>query len=270
MYSEGSDFVIGRGKLYLIFVLIIMNAEYIQNYVRFPVTRWSLIAEAGNEDVERKKIALSELLNQYLPVLKTYLVYHKRIMPEKADDLLQGFVCSKILEQEIISRASSKRGKFRSFILTALNNYIINVYHKECSSRCVLNHSLQLDAEYMSVLADKKLQPSDIFNIEWAKHVISSALEQMKRECQSTDRMKLWEIFNARVVMPALEHKEPISYEKLIKMFDIQSPIQASNLLVTAKRMFIRYLRSVIRDYVASESEIDEEVRDLQRVLSKL
>ena len=53
---------------------------------RFPMTQWSLVAQAGQED---RREALGRLLEQYLPALRAHLVYGKRLPPDRADDLLQ-------------------------------------------------------------------------------------------------------------------------------------------------------------------------------------
>ena len=71
----------------------------------FPSTRWSLVARAGQIDPESRREALGELLGRYLPALRAHLIHHKRLAPEKADDLVQEFITSKILEKDLIARA---------------------------------------------------------------------------------------------------------------------------------------------------------------------
>jgi hypothetical protein len=78
----------------------------------------------------------------------------------------------------------------------------------------------------------------------------------------------VWGIFDARVVTPMLEHSEPLSYEQLVARMGFTSPAQASNVLVTAKRMFIRIIRGVIGEYELGDEGIDAEIADLRLLLS--
>lgn len=67
---------------------------------------------------------------------------------------------------------------------------------------------------------------------------------------------------------PALNHAPLPSYETLVQRFGFQSPTQASNLLITAKRMFRRALADTVRDTVAGESQVEEEIRELKAILA--
>ena len=58
-------------------------------------------------------------------------------------------------------------------------------------------------------------------------------------------------------------------YEELVAKFGLRSPSEASNLLITAKRMFARVLREVVRETVADEAEVETEIMELKRILSR-
>ena len=92
----------------------------------FPNTSWSLIARTAHSSTSVRRRALAALLNQYSPALQAYLIGRRGVGQERAGDVLQGFVVSKVLEQRIIRRADQTRGKFRSFLLTALDHYLID------------------------------------------------------------------------------------------------------------------------------------------------
>ena len=90
----------------------------------FPATHWSLVRRAGSAGDESQ--ALDELLRIYLPALKAHLVGRKRIAPDRAEDLLQGFILSKVLPeaQAVVDRAErfalSERDSLR--VLDLLEN----------------------------------------------------------------------------------------------------------------------------------------------------
>jgi len=68
---------------------------------------------------------------------------------------------------------------------------------------------------------------------------------------------------------PMLHHAEPLPYEQLVEKFRLASPAQASNLLITARRMFVRVLRAVIGEYEPDEKAIDAEIAELMEQLSR-
>ena len=95
-------------------------------YRPFMTTHWSLVERAGRDGGAATKDALAALLRQYLPALRSHLVVHKRISSHDADDLLQGFLAGKVIERDLVGQADRSRGKFRTFLLTALDRYVLN------------------------------------------------------------------------------------------------------------------------------------------------
>jgi hypothetical protein len=90
----------------------------------------------------------------------------------------------------------------------------------------------------------------------------------MESQCQASARPDIWGVFAARLLEPIFEEAKPAAYEELVSRFGFQSPGQAANVLITAKRMFARFLRSVVGEYVAAESEIEAELNELQAILA--
>ena len=74
---------------------------------RFPSTAWSLVARAGHGG-ESQREALGQLLARYLPALHAHLVYRRGFRPETADDFVQEFIAGKIVEKDLIGRASCR------------------------------------------------------------------------------------------------------------------------------------------------------------------
>ena len=68
-----------------------------------------------------RREALGVLLRRYVPALRAHLVVQKRVPRDAAADLIQGFVCDKVVEQGLLAGADRCKGKFRSFLRTALD-----------------------------------------------------------------------------------------------------------------------------------------------------
>jgi RNA polymerase sigma-70 factor (ECF subfamily) len=242
--------------------------EFLHGDARFPTTHWSLVARAGQDPAEAKRQALGELLTRYLPALRAHLIYGKRLSPEDADDLLQEFVAGKILEKELLGRADAQRGKFRTFLLTALDRFLIDRFREESARKRSPGEGrlMALGDEAGQLQASPQ---SNAFDLAWARNVIEQTVRLMRTECETSGRQDVWGVFECRLLEPMLNAAEPVEYEELVRRFGLQSPSQASNLLMTAKRTFARALRAVVGEYARESDEIETEIRELMEVLAR-
>ena len=225
----------------------------------FPSTQWSLIVSAHDQDSVGQRAALGKVLRLYLPALRAHLLYYRSIDSDRVEDFLQGFVTDQILQRDLLAKANAARGRFRSFLLRSLENYVINKHQREARRREV----------------DLKEEPaerttSDIFEVEWARQLLQETLRRMREECERKGQPALWGLFECRVVGPTLTGSPPPAYNSLVDRFGFRSAEQASNALVTAKRQFERTLRRVIAETecVTSDKDIEAEIADLCEILN--
>lgn len=244
-----------------------MSGESQGNWGLFPETGWPLVRRAAEEDTTGEREALGELLARYLPALRARLLQKKTVPADEIDDLLQGFVTDKILQRDLLASADRRRGKFRTLLLTALDRYIVSRRRYEKAQKRSPEHAVSLDAEEHGDLAVDRGTAGGAFDVAWARTVLDQALEQMRSECQETQRGDVWGVFEARVVAPTILGQKPMPYDELVARYRLSTPRQASNVLNTGKRMFARVLRSVVREYSPAE-EIDAEIQELQEALS--
>jgi hypothetical protein len=235
---------------------------------RFPSTQWSLVGRAGHITGERRREALTTLLRRYMPALRAHLVLAKRVLPDHADDLIQGFVADKIIEQNLLGQAEQARGHFRSFLLIALNRYVIAQLRHESAQKRSPSGPL-LDIADQGDVSATSAEPSWQFTLEWARQVVDEARRRMEDYCKEIERPDLWLIFTERILRPAANNTAPPSHEQLAGDLKLESSKAASNVLITAKRLFARSLRLVVSEYVSDQRAIDEEIDDLMRILSQ-
>ena len=234
--------------------------------MRFPTTRWSLVIAAGGDSALMRREALGALLRDYLVPLRHYLVRRRRLSPHDADDLLQGFVSEKVLRDELVPRARRNRGRFRTFILTALNQFLAGQARHAGRKKRRLFGGTSLDA--VPEPPDASADPAEAFEVTWARGVLDLAQGRMRAECESSARADLWAVFEARVLRPTLENVEPTPYDQLAASLSLASADEVYPLLTTAKRMFARNLRAVLAEYARDEAEVDEEIAALRAVLA--
>lgn len=236
---------------------------------RFPTTQWSLVDLVRRGDSRATRVALEELLKRYLPALQAHVVRRRHISPDDSDDLIQEFIASKILEKDLLARADRELGRFRSYLLKALDRFVIDwVRHAQAKKRSPTDGAVvPLSDGDQGLRSDQS--PSDIFDRTWARGVLAEALRRMRNQCETSGRMELWCVFECRLLDPLLKGAEPIDYENLVGRFGLTSPAQASNLLITAKRMCVRALRLVVAEYSRDDEEIEQEISELRQVLAQ-
>ncbi len=218
-----------------------------------------MIAEAADPAHPQHEEALSRLLHLYRPALSSHLIRRRRLQPEQADDVLQEFIVKKILLYNLPAHADRARGKFRTLLLTALDNFV--------RTRSVTKDPCASLPESQDPF-DDSLLPDESFDIPWARQVLHEAIRRMRAECQLTGRLDIWDVFESRIVAPTLEGAVPVDYQTLVTRHKLESPMQASNILMTGKRNFERTLRLVISEY-ANEDEIEIEIIELRQILAR-
>ncbi|NLX96013.1 MAG: hypothetical protein GXY83_07545 [Rhodopirellula sp.] len=235
---------------------------------QFPSTHWSMISQAREDDSMVKRAAIERLLERSLPALRAHLIYGKRLREDRADDLLQEFVAAKVLEKDLFGRADRHLGKFRTFLLTALERFVWNCLRNDRAKKRAAGEGALAGGEDWTVDVSGGDCPSAEFDKAWARQIIRDALNRMQEECERSQRAELWGLFDFRVVRPMLEGTPAPDYRELVARFGYPSPVHANNALVTAKRMYARILRAVIGEYTRDEGEIDSEIVELHRVLA--
>jgi DNA-directed RNA polymerase specialized sigma24 family protein len=219
-------------------------------------------AEGGGRD-------LAELLRLYLPALRAHLLFSRAMDPHRADDLLQAFLTDKVLEENVLRHADPARGRFRTFLLTVLDRFVIDHVRKErAGKRSAAGKTRDVEAHADEIPAPDG-NPADAFDRAWARNVLDQVIERMRGECRATGRTYLWDVFEARVLLPIADDAGPPSHEALARRHGLPSASHASNALGTAKRMFARLFRGVVGVYAADKAEVEAEIRDLWDIFSR-
>lgn len=235
----------------------------------FPATPWSLLDVVRRGDARATREALEELLGRYLPALEAHLIRCRRLRPDQAEDLIQEFIARKVLEKGLISRADRKMGRFRSYLCKSLDHFFFDqIRHASAKKRSTEGTGSASLCIQVESLASAETS-SDAFDVAWARGVINQALGRMRNQCDASGRLVVWGVFECRVLGPILKGAEPVDYHELVRRFGLTSPAQASNVLITAKRMYARAVRSVVAEYVENDEEMESEIAELQRVLAK-
>ncbi len=164
---------------------------------QFTTTRWSLVIQAAQtESREESQAALRELCETYWQPVYHYLRADGK-SPEEAMDIVQGFMAW-LLEKANLARASSDRGKFRSYLLGALKHYLYDLRKKEgamkrggnCQFLSIDVAPLEKSFAFHSI--DKET-PETIYRRQWAYTLLKRVLEEVREAYKKQGRESIFE-----------------------------------------------------------------------------
>jgi len=181
---------------------------------------------------------------------------------------VQTFVARKIVEQNVIAEADAGRGRFRSFLFRAFHNFVCSELRRETAARRRPHGGVPVSLDDMPDGVPDPGTPAAGFDEEWGRQTLHETLSRMRDECLHKEQEDVWRVFSYRILGPILDGVPTPSYEQLVERFEFGSPTQASNKLITAKRMFRRLLVGVVRDTVGSDADVELELRELCAVFS--
>lgn len=236
----------------------------------FPSTHWSLIDAVQGLENEKHDVALGQLIELYWKPIYCWLRWHG-YDDASAKDIVQDFFLDG-LEKKKFEKADSNRGRFRSYILTCLKNFVKNYErNKKAKGREPSKPFISIDQNQTDDV-DLKLfhtkTPEDSFNTAWIRQLLMRVLKALEDECIDTGRQQHYELFQQRIIQPILEGIPQPPIKDLIEDVDLTQK-QANNCVVTARRAFQRLLRAEIKMYASSEEEIDLEIKDLFRFVAE-
>jgi DNA-directed RNA polymerase specialized sigma24 family protein len=232
----------------------------------FLTTQWSLIDDIkAGEDKERALIGL--LLERYWKPVYCYL-RRKGYDNEQAKDLTQDFFHEVVLNRNLVGRADQDKGRFRFFLLHALNQYLINQQRDARAQKRIPREKLvSLDMADLPAspqdIADSA--PEDSYHYAWLSSLLERVICELRSRYCEQGMETHWALFDEHVLSPILGSGSPPSLTEICRRHGIEDTKKASNIIVTVKRAFRSALTDYVRSTVISEDCTNEELGDLLR-----
>ena len=247
------------------------DRTYFEGKSRFEETQWSLIRAANTDDHTRRNIIINNLTATYWKPVYCYLL-RKGYNNEEAKDLTQGFFCEIVLEKDLIRKADQAKGHFRSLLLTALERYTISIRRRETRQKALPKGGIiELDPGTLAELpvSDSQRTPEEAFYCEWAVEILKYVLSEVEYEYCSSQRSTHWQVFRICVLQPIISGTKSPPLKDVCARLKISEEPQISNMIVTVKRRFRTILKRKLRDFVHSDSAVNEELASVFEILSK-
>ncbi len=238
---------------------------------RFKTTHWTEILAARTKNGDRRRRVIEYLLAKYWKPVYCYL-RRKGYDNETAKDLTQGFFEEVVLGRSLVQSADEAKGRFRSFLLIALDRYCVSWLRKHSAvKRRPSGRIMSLDAGENNVMsiATSELSPEQALAYAWAAELVREVIAEVQADCLRDGKRAHWEVFRRRVLTPKMEQGSPDSVPALCEELGIDRPQTVSNMVVTVKRRFRLAMRRRVRRFVESERHVDAEIRSLMDTLSR-
>jgi RNA polymerase sigma-70 factor (ECF subfamily) len=232
----------------------------------FSTTNWSVVLEAGRTDVARAAVALERLCHKYWHPIYVF-VRRRGSDHHKAEDLTQSFFAH-LLEKETLREVDRQKGKFRSFLLASLTNFLLNDWDR----RQTLKRGGNCQIISMDEMAAEKLygqepvehfSPEKLFDRRWAVTIIEQVLTRLKNEYTAAGNAELFVKLEAGLtgeVTPGLY----ANWSAALNMNEGAVKVALHRL----RRRFGELLRSEVAYTVADPSEVAGEIRHLLAAIS--
>lgn len=233
---------------------------------RFVTTKWTLVNAAGGNSDAQTHEALAALCQTYWPPLYSYLRRrgHDR---EEAEDLVQGFF-TRLLERGDIRVADPARGRFRSFLLTALKRYVINEHERTTASKRG-GPQPPLSIDFRNAEGGDAFEPRTddtperVFDRRWAAISLGRAAERLREESHQSGRGALVD-----ALLPYLTDETDLAPYRAVAT---RLGLSEGAVKVAVHRLRQRFgaiLRLEIADTVLAPQDVDDELRELIRAVS--
>jgi RNA polymerase sigma factor (sigma-70 family) len=232
----------------------------------FVTTRWSVVVTAGRTDTTQAQGALAKLCETYWYPLYAY-VRRRGHSPEDAQDLTQEFF-ARLLERNWVATADRQKGRFRSFLLSAMNHFLSDEWDKARAQKRGGGRTpvpLKFDTaetRYGHEPADS-VTPEQSYERRWALTLLDEVLKRLQSEYAAEGKAELFAELNPCLVGDRTSQP----YAELAVKLDLTEGAVKSAVHRLRQR-YRQLLRDEIAQTVAEPGETDEELRHLFQILS--
>ena len=231
----------------------------------FHTTRWTVVLEARGEKGKAGEEALASLCSTYWYPLYAF-IRRQGSTPHEAEDLTQEFF-RHFLQGTPLTNVHPGLGKFRSFLLVCLKNFLANERERARAQRrgggqpMVSLDGADAESRYALEPADQ-LTPEKIFERRWAFAVLEQTMAELRQEFSTPEQRQTFE--DLQGFLPgghgALSRKE-LATKRAVSVGAIDVAVHR------LRQRFGALLRQQVAQTVSSESEVEEEILYLISVL---
>ena len=227
----------------------------------FPLTHWSEIRPTGQTGC----VNMEAVYEAYRVPLMLYLLClgHK---PEDSADLIQGFF-AELLRRDSLSSVTPKKGRFRTFLISALKHYLNDQHDREHAAKRgggqpLLSVDELLDQQGIDAAMVSQRGPDWAYDKAWANAILNAALRQLEEEVAKTRKRALF-----IALVPSMhQDTDAASYQEIADELGMTE----GAVKVAAKRLRERLgqlIRKEVRQTLTNPSDFEAELQYLIELL---
>lgn len=224
----------------------------------FGSTDWSMIRQLDGPDAE---LALAKLCEQYWQPLYAYVRTKVRDV-HKAQDLTQGFFAH-VVAKDSLRRAAPERGRFRSFVLASLKNFMANDYAAENAQRRGGNfRHVPLDFDdgdqHFSRVAGDSMSPDRVFERAWTLTLLDRVSDRLRSEHEAAGELDRFEALK-QALSPAVRGS---TYDEIAEALQM-TPAGARQAASRLRKRYRELLRLEVGRTLEDNDDIEDEIRKM-------
>jgi DNA-directed RNA polymerase specialized sigma24 family protein len=234
---------------------------------RFRTTRWSVVLLSAQSQAPGSKAALAELCRLYWFPLYAF-VRRRGYGPDDAQDVTQGFFLH-LLDHKALVQVDPRKGKFRSFLLASIENYLSKERDRvHCLKRGGNIEFVPLNTESAEDLY--RLEPADfltaetIFDARWAITLLNEAMTRLRDEYAAQGKIASFHALKS--FLDAINSEVPPSYDQVADQLRV-SVGGVKTLIYRLRKRYTTLLREEVARTVSDPREIGNEIQALCNAL---
>jgi RNA polymerase sigma factor (sigma-70 family) len=234
---------------------------------QFRTTRWSVVLLSAWSQAPGSKAALAELCRLYWLPLYAF-VRRRGYSSADAQDLVQGFFLH-LLDHKALAVVDPQKGKFRSFLLASIKNYLSKEADRaRCSKRGGNIEFIPLDTENAEEVC--QFEPADfltaetIFDARWATALLHETMSRLGNQYAAQGKSATLQALEP-FLAPSGVQVVP-SYEQAADQLQV-SIAAVKTLIHRMRKQFTTLLREEVARTVSDPAEIDAEIHWLCEAL---
>lgn len=228
---------------------------------QFPRTLWTQVLQAGVDTSPDALAAFEQMARVYWPPLRAWLL-RQGVSREEAEDLTQSFFAH-LIEKRVLRRIQRDKGRFRTYLLTALQNHLRDQRDKACAQKrgggldvASLDETDEEGAPLREPVGGPA--PDAAFDRDWALTLLGRVVDTLRAECAASGRGGLFAHLHSFLYgdHEAASHAEAA---RLLGMSEGAVKTAGTRL----RQRYQELIRAEIRQTVNTDAEVEVELRDL-------
>jgi RNA polymerase sigma-70 factor (ECF subfamily) len=232
----------------------------------FPNTRWSVVLAARQRPSPESAAALEAICCAYWYPLYAF-VRRAGQSPHDAQDLTQGFFC-RLLEKHWLDDADRERGRLRTFLIAALENFMSKEWRRASAQRRGGGQApVQFDttfAESRYAADSHSLAPDETFDQQWALTLLELTVTRLRAEFVAAGKPGEFDVLKD-CLMAAHGAMDYASVANRLAASEGAARVAVHRL----RKRFRALFREEIAQTVTDAAELDAELRHLAAALAR-